>query len=136
MKPILYLSGNMTPSPLFYNAWTERFAEKVNHKFRTTKAGFKDTDNFIVHTDLARLKNSHILILNLGVQDISHHLTGAIIECYEAFKLNIPEYAFTCKSLKRSQQADSPWLRSFISKEFENESELASYLITKETLVI
>lgn len=136
MKPIIYLSGNMTPSPLFYNAWTDRFAEKTKPKFRLTKSNPKVGDNFIIHTDLARLKNSHILVVNLSVSDINHHLTGAIVECYEAFKNNIPVYAFTCNNMKRSLQADSPWLKSFIAKEFDTEQELVRYLLLEETLLM
>jgi len=136
MKPIIYLSGNMTPSPLFYNAWTDRFIEKVRPRFRITKSNPKTGDNFIVHTDLARLKNSHILVINLGVSDTNHHLTGAIVECYEAYKNNIPVYAFTCNNMKRSLQSDSSWLKSFIAKEFNSESELVRYLLTEETLLV
>lgn len=40
-KPIIYLAGNMTPSPLAYDAWTERISEKLGSKFRTTHSKFK-----------------------------------------------------------------------------------------------
>jgi len=135
-RPIIYLSGNMTPSPEFYNSWTEKILHKVESKFRCTHSKYKEGINFIVQTDLARLKNSHILVVNLGVQDKSHHLTGSIVEIYEAFKRNIPVYAFTCDNLIRSEQADSPWIQSFITKEFNSEIELVRYLMVDETLIV
>lgn len=135
-KPIIYLAGNMTPDPQPYNEWTHRIKEYFGSKFRTTHSKFKHGEKFIVRQDLGRLENSHMVIVNLGVVDLSHHLTGLVVECYEAYKNNKPVYAFTSSDLQRSQQADSPWLQHSITKEFETEREMITYLMNEDNLFI
>jgi len=135
-KPIIYLAGNMTPSPIHYNAWTDKMVAYLERRYRCSASNFKSGNNFIVQQDLGRMKNAHMLIANLGVAETEHHLTGLIVECYEAFKQNMPVYAFVSDNLKRSQQADSPWLQSFITKEFANELELRNYLLTEDNLLV
>jgi len=135
-KPIIYLAGNMTPSPESYNKWTKNIEDSLKYKFRCTASHFKSGNNFIVQQDLGRLKNAHILIVNLGVSDISNHLTGLVVECYEAFKQNKPVYAFVSNDLIRSNQADSPWIQSFITHEFNSQSEMINYLINDDNLIV
>ena len=126
----------MTPNPLIYNAWTDRISARLEQKFRPSASKFKEGFRFIVNQDLGRLKNAHMVIANLGVQDSSHHLTGLIVECYEAHKQNMPVYAFTSSNLTRSQQANSPWLQSFITNEFTSEKELLEYLLSADNLLV
>lgn len=135
-KPIIYLAGNMTPDPKVYTNWVLNFSEDVSEKYRATFSNFKTDSKFIIRQDLARLTNAHILVANIGVTDLSHHLTGLIVECYEAFKQNIPVYVFVGHGLKRSQQADAPWLQEFITKEFTSEENLKTYLLTQENLIV
>lgn len=135
-KPIIYLAGNMTPDPLIYNAWTDKLSSRLTPKFRPSASNYKSGNSFIIGQDLGRLKNAHILIVNLGVDDLNHHLTGLIVEVYEAFKQNMPIYAFTSDNLLRSKQADSPWLQSFISNEFKSQQELIDYLMSDENLLV
>lgn len=135
-KPIIYLAGNMTPDPKIYADWVGRFTEMVSEKYRTTSSNFKEGNKFIVRQDLGRLTNAHILVVNLGVKDVTHHLTGLVVECYEAYKQNMPVYAFVGYGLERSQQADAPWLTEFITKEFPSEGALQSYLLNNENLIV
>ena len=135
-KPIVYLAGNMTPDPTFYSKWTQNLVEKLSSKFRLSPSRFKNGTKFIVEQDLGRLKNAHMVIVNLGVTDTNHHLTGLIVECYEAHKQNMPVYAFTSNDLKRSNQANSPWLESFITHDFETEENLVRYLLEYENLMV
>ena len=135
-KPIIYLAGNMTPSPDSYKKWTTEMGSKLSKKFRTSPSVFKDGQKFIVRQDLGRLTNAHMVIANLGVTDTNHHLTGLIVECYEAFKQNMPVYAFVSNDLERSHQANSPWLQEFITKEFNSEDEMLEYLLENENLQV
>lgn len=135
-NPIIYLAGNMTPTPEHYEKWTERIEKQLKGSYRTTASNFKQGTNFIVNQDLGRLKNAHIVVVNFGISDINHHLTGAIVECYEAFKQNKPVYTFTSNDLIRSSQADSPWIKAFVTNEFENEADLIDYLLNHENLIV
>lgn len=135
-KPIIYLAGNMTPDASIYNKWTNSMIETLGKKFRLSPSIFKNGDKFIVEQDLGRLKNSHIVVVNLGVTDTNHHLTGLIVECYEAHEQNMPVYAFTSNDLYRSNQANSPWLKSFITHDFGTEENLVNYLLNDENLMI
>jgi len=136
IKPIVYLAGNMTPDPKVYNDWTEEIEEKIFSKYRCTTASTKPTEKFIVRQDLARIKQAHIIIVNFGVTDINHHLTGLVVECYEAYKQEMPVYAFTSERLHRSQQANSPWLQHSITHEFKTEEEMILYLMNVENLIV
>ena len=112
-KPIIYLAGNMTPSAENYYKWTDRISEKLEHKFRSSISEFKTGEKWIVRQDLGRLQNAHMVIVNLGVTDSAHHLTGLVVECYEAYKQNMPVYAFTSQEFERSQQGNSPLVAIF-----------------------
>lgn len=101
-KPIIYLAGNMTPSSENYYKWTDRISKKLEHKFRSSISEFKTGEKWIVRQDLGRLQNAHMVIVNLGVTDSAHHLTGLVVECYEAYKQNMPVYAFTSQEFERS----------------------------------
>ena len=72
------------------------------------------------------LKKCDMVVINLSVENDAH-LTGAIVECYEAIKQGKVVYAFTGDK-PRSEQANSPWLRSFITKEFGSMEELVTFL--------
>ena len=136
MPKTIYLSGNMTPDPNVYYDWVKRFSSNANldmYKFSHAKDTFSD-GKFIVRHDLARLKHSDILVANVGVLDPSHHLTGLVVEIYEAYKQNKPVYTFVSDDLIVSEQAKSPWVRQFITKEFSSEEELVTYLIFDENL--
>jgi nucleoside 2-deoxyribosyltransferase len=135
-KPIIYLAGNMTPSPDYYNEWTKKISEDLEDEFRLTYSRFKDDPKFIVQDDLGRLRNSHIVVVNLGINDINHHLTGLIVECYEANKQHKPVYAFYDDDKIRSSQSDSPWLQSFITKEFNSYDDLVHYLKIESNLKV
>jgi nucleoside 2-deoxyribosyltransferase len=136
MSKTIYLSGNMTPDPDIYYDWVKRFTSNEHldmYKFSHATDTFNDSQ-FIVHHDLARLKHSDILVANVGVLNASHHLTGLVVEIYEAYKQNKPVYTFVSDDLIISEQAKSPWLRQFITKEFSSEEELVAYLIFDENL--
>ena len=135
-KPIIYLAGNMTPSTENYYNWTDRISKKLEHKFRSSISEFKTGEKWIVRQDLGRLQNAHMVIVNLGVTDSAHHLTGLIVECYEAYKQNMPVYAFTSQEFERSQQGNSPWLQYSITQEFTTEDELIEYLLESENLIV
>lgn len=135
-KPIIYLAGNMTPSAENYYKWTDRISEKLKLKFRSSISEFKTGEKWIVRQDLGRLQNAHMVIVNLGVTDSAHHLTGLIVECYEAYKQNMPVYAFTSREFERSQQGNSPWLQYSITQEFTTEDELIEYLLENENLIV
>lgn len=132
MKKRAYLSGNMTPTTLAYMMWTSRFENDEilgeSYEFSGSKMGHDKTPRMIVRHDLARLSRCDLLILNLGLSDISHRLTGAVVETYEACRMGIPVYAFTADGFKRAPQADSPWVSEFITHEFESEEALVDFL--------
>ena len=131
----LYLSGNMTPSLEYYKTWTSKmkydFQDTV---FKCSIADSKTGAKFIVNHDLARLKRCDALVVNLSVTSTEHHLTGLIVEVYEAFKQNMPVYAFYDDSRQRSTQALSPWLQQFITNSFNSYDDLMDYLLFEENL--
>ena len=135
----IYLSGNMTPNSDAYEDWTHEFSNSIKCLYGSKDyiCSFSVLDNdpkFIVHHDLARLKKCDILVINLGVLHDDYHLTGSIIEIYEAYKQNKPVYAFTSENLIRSKQANSPWIQQFITKEFDNIKKLLEYLRCDEDI--
>ena len=87
----LYLAGNMTPNTEYYNMWTDDFEASFDEQdFECSKATIASDESgkFIVHHDLARLKRCDILIANLSVKSSENHLTGLVVEIYEAYKQN------------------------------------------------
>lgn len=134
----IYLSGNMTPSAEIYDTWTSLFEEHLSlfdTPFECSASKLKDPfdGKFIVHHDLARLKNCDIVVANLSVTDKAHHLTGAVVEIYEAYKQNKPVYVFYGDGVK-SEQASSPWIQQFVTKEFEHLTDVLEYLIHEENV--
>jgi len=89
---------------------------------------------FIVQHDLARLQRSDVLVVNSGVKYLEDHLTGAVVEIYEAWKQNKPVYSFCGEGLVQSEQFKSPWVRQFITKQFKNMEDLLYYLRFNENL--
>lgn len=131
MKKI-YLSGGMTPDQSYYRKWTQDFKNKTFSYFKcSVPTKIEDYDNkFIVQHDLHRLRNCDFVVVNLEVKDTSHHLTGTVVELYEAFKQNKAVYAF-CDGLE-SQQASSPWMEQFITKKFDSSKSLLEFLLLEE----
>lgn len=133
-KKTIYLSGNMTPNSGAYYSWVSRMTEDLDLDYDLSWSVEKHDPKFIVRHDLARLKKCDILVVNLGVTNTKHHLTGAIVEVYEAYKQNIPVYAFVGDDLKRSEQASSPWISEFITHEFDSYSDIVFHLRWEENL--
>lgn len=131
----IYVSGSMSPSPKNYRAYSIDLLDALDgHGYEISVSLHKPNNRFIVHHDLARLKRSDIVVINLGVSDTSHHMTGCVVELFEANRLNIPVYAFVGDGLLRSEQADSPWMEQFITFEFDSFNELINYLICDENI--
>lgn len=131
----IYLSGNMTPNVEFYNEWTNKlknilsYGKNLNVSIAKNKEiKYFDDKKFIVRHDLARLKRCDAVVINLGVTDLSHHLTGAVVEIYEAYKSGIPVYAFCSDNALLSTQSSSPWIEEFITKFFYTEEDLVNFL--------
>lgn len=131
----IYLSGNMSPSIDYYFAWCQSFAEQVNDMFSCTMPieTVEYSPQFIVHHDLARLKASDLVVANLNVLDKSHHMTGTVVEIYEAYKQNKPIYSFGASEFI-SDQATSPWMSQFITKHFETLDDLITFIRFDDTL--
>ena len=132
----IYLTGNMTPIADYYKKWTKEFKDSLLDNYDCAIAVQKTDQKFIVRHDLARLKKCDILVINFGVLDIRNHITGAIVEVYEAYKSDIPVYAFTEENVQRSEQADSPWIQHFITHEFKSPDDLILHLLFDENLLI
>lgn len=137
----VYLSGNMTPCTNHYHKWCNLMPQQLGPRFNCTKAkdlalaNCSDPGKYIVHHDLARLKRCDIVIVNLGVTDRTHHLTGAIVEVYEAYKQGKPVYAFTESGSIRSEQSNSPWMQEFITREFGSKEELITFLKDEDNMI-
>ena len=132
----IYLAGNMTPDAMHYDAWTTKFISVLDGWDGPARSGVANqhlSGRMIVRHDLARLRKSDILVVNLAVEDPRNHLTGMVVEIYEAFRLGIPVYAFT-DGYHRSEQADSPWIQEFITHEFQDVEELLHHLQFNENL--
>ena len=137
MKKKIYISGNMTPDHQIYYSWADKFRDALSsfdNLYELSISHLKDDSKFIVRHDLSRISRCDLIVVNLGVSEESHHLTGAIVEIYEAYRQMKPVYAFVSDDLIRSQQANSPWVQEFITKEFSSEEELVSFLIFSDNL--
>jgi nucleoside 2-deoxyribosyltransferase len=132
----IYLSGNMTPNMDHYFEWTTEFAQSMHdieeYVLSTPIEQEIHDAQFIVRHDLARLKASDLLVANLNVLDNSHHLTGVVVEIYEAYKQNKPVYTFGDYE-NISEQADSPWISQFITKHFVTMEDLVVFLKFDDT---
>ena len=126
----IYLSGNMTPSSVYYDTWTKMFADQVEASgiYKCTIAKPLQDGKLIVHHDLARLKKCDIIVANFSIKTDGIHFTGMIIELYEAIKQNKVVYAFTDSSMIRTEQANSPWIQQFVSKEFSSMQDVLEHL--------
>lgn len=135
----IYCAGNMTPNADIYFDWVDRLESKLaGLDFKISKSHYKPKElgKFIVRHDLARLKYCDAVVINLGLTDTNHHFTGSLMEIYEAARQGKPVYAFTGRTLERSVQADSPWMKEFITHEFDSLNELVDYLRVEENLPI
>lgn len=132
----IYLSGNMSPSSIYYDEWTQQISEDLDYVCETSISKLKDPSDgkFIVHHDLARLKRCDMLVANLSVKDFNYHLTGAIVEIYEAFKQNKPVYTFWDESAYPSEQSLSPWIQEFVTKHFNSYEDLIDYIRFEDNL--
>lgn len=132
----IYLSGNMSPNPSVYFEWIENFQRNIalRDKYILSTATYESDSKFIVRHDLARLTKCDILVVNLGVTNLEHHLTGAVIEIYEAYKQNKPVYAFVSNNLVPSSQSLSPWIDEFITFKFDSEEDLVNFLLYEENI--
>lgn len=132
----IYLSGNMSPNPSVYFEWIENFQRNIalRDKYILSTATYESDSKFIVRHDLARLTKCDILVVNLGVTNLEHHLTGAVIEIYEAYKQNKPVYAFVSNNLVPSSQSLSPWIDEFITFKFDREEDLVNFLLYEENI--
>lgn len=132
----IYLAGNMTPSSEYYHSWTRDFAELLDFtKFRTTVA--KDsikTDKFIVRHDVARLLKSDILVANLSVSNKEAVFTGLVAEMVYAYENNIPVYTFTDEDMMTPRQAQSPWIKYFVTAHFDSWESMVEFLNNSEHL--
>lgn len=132
----IYLSGNMSPNPSVYFEWIENFQRNIalRDKYILSTATYESDSKFIVRHDLARLTKCDILVVNLGVTNLEHHLTGAVIEIYEAYKQNKPVYAFVSNNLVPSSQSLNPWIDEFITFKFDSEEDLVNFLLYEENI--
>ena len=137
-KPTVYYSGNMTPSYEMYYHHGKLLQEGISSKYVLSLPDIEDffhNEKFVVRHDIARISKSDLLVLNLGLTDTNHHLTGSIVEVYEAYTQGIPVYAYTPEDMVRSKQANSPWLKHFITHDFGTYEDLVDFLLFQENLV-
>lgn len=130
----IYLSGNMTPDPSYYQTWTAELRRKLSaySDQYVTSASVVDeevSNQSIVNHDLARLKMSDLVVVNTSVAQFDHHLTGVVVEIYEAFKQNKVVYTFGDNQRVLSEQIDSPWIEQFVTRHFYNMSDLIQFLL-------
>ena len=136
MKKI-YLSGNMSPSADYYYNWTNDIEAALDDsEYTCSISAFKDPSKgkLIVRHDLARLSRCDMVVINLSITDVAYHMTGAIVEIYEAYKQGKPVYAFTEEGMPRSMQANSPWMSEFITEEFDSMDDLLHFLKFEDNL--
>lgn len=136
MKKI-YLSGNMSPCADYYYNWTNDVHSALSDSgYECSISAFKDPSKgrFIVRHDLARLTRCDMVVINLSLMDEAYHMTGAVVEIYEAYKQGKPVYAFTEEDCPRSPQANSPWMSEFITEEFESLDDLIYFLQFEDNL--
>ena len=72
--------------------------------------------------DLARVKESDLVVVNLDGLKTS---IGSIIECYEAWKNNIPVLAF---GSKQDYENLHPWVQCCITRRDKNYRECINYI--------
>lgn len=133
----IYVAGNMTPTFDHYQSYADKLLHNLkdsNYKCSIANPKIQETAKFIVHHDLARLKKCDLVVANLGVKDTSHHLTGMVVEIYEAYKQNKPVYTFVDDGLKYSEQSKSPWIQEFVTRHFESYEDLVDFLLFDENL--
>lgn len=133
----LYLSGNMSPSSDYYYVWTEKLKESLEnagYEFSISMLKDPSQSKFIVQHDLARLKRCDCVVVNLNVFNSSYHLTGAVVEVYEAYKQGKAVYAFSDPDIPVSEQGDSPWMDQFITARFDSMEDLIAWLQFEDNL--
>jgi len=129
----IYLSGNMTPDADYYDSWTADLALDLDDTdFVCSSSMLKDPSDgkYIVNHDLARLTRCDMVVANLSVTDKNFHLTGLIVEVYEAYKQNKPVYTFfdDVGDYIPSDQGLSPWIQQFVTRHFNSYSDLIDFI--------
>lgn len=76
----------------------------------------------VMKYDLARVRNSDLIIVNLAGLDTS---IGTIIECYEAYSLNIPILAF---GSNEDYEKLHPWIKCCITRYDDSYEECVEYV--------
>ena len=76
----------------------------------------------VFNYDLSRVKESNLVIVNLEGLNTS---IGSIIECYEAWKNNIPVLAF---GSKQDYENLHPWVQCCITRRDKNYRECINYI--------
>lgn len=133
----IYVAGNMTPDTSVYTSYANQLntdLQDSKYKCSIVNVDAQLSAKFIVHHDLARLKKCDLVVANLGVKDTTHHLTGMVVEIYEAYKQNKPVYTFVDSGLKYSEQSKSPWIQEFVTRHFESYEDLIEFLLFDENL--
>lgn len=80
------------------------------------------TELEVMNFDLAKVKNSDILIVNMDGLNTS---IGTCIECYEAYKQGIPVLAFGSKELYKGLH---PWIQNCITRHDEDYHRTVNYI--------
>lgn len=79
-------------------------------------------DNEVMKFDLGKVKTSNIVIVNLDGLNTS---IGSCIECYEAYKQDIPVLAFGENNLYDNLH---PWIKNCITRYSENKEDIINYI--------
>lgn len=75
----------------------------------------------IMKFDLSKVKSSDLVVVNL---DGLHTSVGTMIECYEAYKNDIPVLAFGCK---KDYESLHPWIKCCITR-YDNYDDCIEYI--------
>ena len=134
----IYLCGKMTGLTIEdMNMWRRCFKDTINHISDNVGAKIKivnpcDYYNFeceryqtqleIMKFDLARVKDSDLIVVNLDGLDSS---IGSSIECYEAWKRDIPVLGF---GNHEDYDKLHPWVQCCITRYDENYKECINYI--------
>ncbi len=80
------------------------------------------TEDEIMKFDLARVKESDLVVVNLEGLNVS---VGSMIECYEAWKNDIPVLAF---GNDKDYETLHPWVQCCITRRDKNYRECINYI--------
>lgn len=138
-KITIYLSGAMSNCKSFdeMNGWRLYFKTAINQVVENTWAKVNiinpcdyyrldikrhQTEFEIFQYDIARVKESDLVVVNLYGLDTS---IGSIIECYEAYKREIPVLAF---GSDEDYENLHPWIKCCITRHDKNYRECINYI--------